>query len=119
MKTITKPYFKCDFCGKKQFRKCDMTRHEKWCKKNPLNDHACFHYCKHLIKDKIVSVDAYDGEQFSSLCTFQCAVTKKFMYSSIAERRKLVDRLPKGTERMPLHCNLYEDKDYGINENWD
>jgi len=100
--------FQCEFCGKKQYRKNDMSLHEKWCKKNPKNDHKCFQHCVHLIKSR-EEIDC-DREWPSTRCTFQCNVTKKFLYSSIAERRKIVPLLDKSVERMPLECRFYIDR---------
>jgi hypothetical protein len=113
MKEAVVPVFTCDYCGKKQFRKCDMSRHEKWCKKNPNNDHKCFQYCKHLLK----SEEEYEGhsnqdydETFSGKKTvFTCALTKQKMYSFIAERKKLPVVNESDVIRMPLECKSYGD----------
>lgn len=106
MEIINQPYFKCDFCGKKQFRKSDMSLHEKWCKKNPNNQHTCFKYCKHLIK----SEEEYEGFDYVGLKTvFTCDILKQKMFSFIAERKKLPIINEAGAVRMPLECDKYED----------
>lgn len=112
MQIIEKPYFKCDFCGKRQFRKGDMTLHERWCKKNPANMHKCFQYCKHLVKDKEdYDVELSFDEGYSSKRTiFICGLTGQKMYSSIAERRKLPVVNEPDTIRMPLECDKYKDQ---------
>ncbi len=97
--------FQCDHCGKKQFRKCDMTQHEKWCFKNENNKHKCFQYCKHLIRSKEFIEEG--GYQMKTV--FTCGVTKKNMFSYKAERRKISHYTP-DAERMPLKCEFYEDR---------
>jgi len=106
--------YECEYCGKKQFRKGDMTKHEKWCKKNPNNNHKCFQYCKHLIKED----EEYSGSDFVGNRTiFKCALTEQKMFSYIAEKRKLPIINESGNIRMPLECDKYEDKNpvYDIN----
>ncbi len=111
MKIIQAEIYKCDHCGKVQFRKCDMGKHEKWCKKNPANMHICFAYCVHLKKEK----EPYDGDEYEgSRTTFTCTKLNKKMYSFKAERRGIVKHIP-GTERMPLECDSYLDRD----KNWE
>ena len=107
MKIIETTVYQCDYCGKKQYRKCDMTKHEKWCKKNPKNDHKCFQYCVHLVRDR---EDCYDeGESPKTRRTFTCSLLNKKMYSYIAERRDIVRNLY-DCERMPLQCDSYKDR---------
>jgi hypothetical protein len=113
MKIETVSVFTCDYCGKKQFRKCDMSVHEKWCKLNPNNQHKCFQYCKHLIKTE----EEYEGttydEVFIGLRTiFTCDILKQGMYSFIAERRKLPIVNEENTVRMPLECDKYKDQNF-------
>lgn len=110
MKIIETPHFKCDFCGKKQFRKSDMTKHEKWCKRAPNNMHKCFYYCKHLIKsDEDYEGVGYNGEYLGRRTVFTCGVLNKKMYSFIAERKKLPVISEVDNIRMPLECDKYED----------
>src|SRR5580698_8853870 len=92
--------FKCDFCGKKSFRKGDTTRHEKWCPANPNNKHACFNDCKHLIRGE----EEYEGrdEYVGKKSTFTCALTMQKMFSYIAERKKLPVVSEKDAARMPV-----------------
>lgn len=105
MKIIETTIYVCDHCKKKQYRKGDMTLHEKWCKKNPANKHMCFEFCKHLIK----SDRDYEGEEYGGTKTvFTCAKTGKEMYSFIAERRKLPVVSDGTSIRMPLECDLFE-----------
>lgn len=120
MTKIDKPYFKCDFCGKKQFRECDMAKHEKWCKKNPKNEHTCFQHCKHLIKsEEEYEGVSYDGEYEGKRTVFTCAVNSQKMFSFIAERRNLPVIKEPNTIRMPLDCDKYkamyaDDFSYGL-----
>jgi hypothetical protein len=105
MKITTANIYQCDHCGKRQFRLCDMSRHEKWCKKNPNNQHTCYQYCKHLIKEE----EEYQGSDYVGKRTiFKCAVTEQKMYSYIAEKKKLPIVKEDGNIRMPLECDKYE-----------
>lgn len=98
--------YKCEHCNKKQFRKGDMTRHEKYCKKNPANMHKCFQFCIHLAKSREPIEGTGDYEEYSKTrCTFTCKATNKKLYSFIAERRNIV---MEGEERMPLECPLFK-----------
>jgi hypothetical protein len=100
--------YKCDHCGKKQFRKGDMTKHEKWCKGNPNNRHKCFQYCNHLIKED----EEYEGSDFvGSRTIFKCGLTEQKMFSYIAERKRLPIINENDNIRMPVECDKYEDPD--------
>lgn len=111
MTEITTPHFKCDFCGKKQFRKSDMVKHEKWCKLNPNNKHICFAYCKNLIKsEEDYEGISSDGEYLGRRTVFTCTALNQKMYSFIAERRKLPIIRDPDTIRMPLDCDKYVDQ---------
>jgi hypothetical protein len=109
------PVFTCDFCGKKQFRKCDMTLHERWCKKNPNNLHKCFEFCIHLKKYEVEyeGTDRYGEEYLGKKTEFTCDVLKKQMFSFIAEKRRLPVINELHTSRMPLECDKY-DNGYGF-----
>ncbi len=105
--------YKCDHCGKKQFRKCDMTQHEKWCKENPSNMHKCFQFCPNLIKteEEYEGCDHYEpGDTYVGKKTvFTCAKTGQKMYSFKAEKRKLPVVNEEGVIRMPLQCEHFKD----------
>ncbi len=100
--------YKCEHCKKVMFRKCDMSRHEKWCNKAPENKHKCFEYCIHLQKGREV-IDEDDFPYGATRRTFTCGVTGQKMYSSIAERRDIVRELY-DCVRMPLECKDYHDR---------
>lgn len=89
--------WQCEFCGVKQFR--NNKRHEKFCRKNPNNQHQCFEFCKHL--KRIV--------EFPNTI-FICDVTKKSMYSYLAEKKEwqFPKEFFKENERMPLTCKYFE-----------
>lgn len=108
MKIIEGKIYTCDFCGKRQFRQCDMTKHEKWCKENPNNMHKCFQYCKHLVKGKEDYNGGGNDEWQPQRTTFTCALLNKQMFSFKAERRGITKHLD-GVERMPLQCDKYDD----------
>lgn len=117
MKIIETTIYKCDYCKKIQYRKCDMTKHEKWCKHNPANAHRCFQHCIHLVK----SEEEYDGSTFDNenytgkRTLFHCELTLQKMYSFIAERRQLPVLKEQDVVRMPLECDKYKDNYYDIN----
>jgi len=108
MKIETMPVYTCEFCGKKQFRKSDMTKHEKWCKHNPNNQHACFKYCNHLIREEEYYGTGESDCPSGKKTIFTCALTNQTMYSFIAERRKLGVVTEGDTVRMPLECDKYD-----------
>jgi len=89
------------------FGKGAMSRHEKYCKENPNNQHKCFDYCKHLKREVFQSVDDY--ENYSRRTDMTCMVTGKKMYSFKFEKNytKPATAL-NGLERMPLKCDLHE-----------
>ncbi len=121
MKIEQATIYRCDHCGKVQFRKGDMTKHEKWYKLNPTNLHACFKFCQNLIKsEERYEVDggysAY-GNGYSGMRTvFTCKVTGMEMYSFIAERRKLPVVNDGNSIRMPIQCDHYKNPENLIDD---
>lgn len=104
--------YKCEHCSKFYLQKRWIERHEKFCHKNPNNQHKCFQFCKHL--EKIThSID--DSERSSGTYTeFRCKKLDKYLYSFKAEKHTnpfLMERLD-GCERMPLECSDYSDANY-------
>jgi hypothetical protein len=96
--------FKCEFCGKKSFRKCDTTRHEKFCRKNPINNHLCFNECRNLVR----SEEEYAGYDYiGKKSVFTCGLSGQRMFSYIAERKRLPVVNEKDAVRMPLICDKY------------
>jgi len=102
---------KCDYCGKKHFRKGDATRHEKYCSQNPANNHLCFQMCKNLVQGKEEYEGCKDEIKFTGTrTTFTCQLTGQKMYSYIAERKRHPVVTEPDTIRMPLECDKYESK---------
>lgn len=103
----------CKFCGKlyKQRAHHHCAKHEKFCPKNPQNDHPCFKNCKHLVSGHENVIDHYTGETITSERTFHCAVTRDEMHSYIAER--INHPCVESTTRMPLECEHYEEETFG------
>jgi hypothetical protein len=79
-------------------------RHEKYCKKNPLNNHRCFQRCQHLIKDSDYLEDG-NGNRYGTCTIFTCDITGKDMYSYKAEKSLYIEC---DGERMPLECEHYQ-----------
>ncbi len=100
---------KCDYCGKKYFRKCDASRHERYCSQSPANNHLCFQQCKHLIRGE-EPYEGYSGnlEFTGNRTTFTCQLTGQKMYSYIAERKRHPVVNESDTIRMPLECDKYK-----------
>lgn len=85
-------------------------RHERFCSKNPENQHKCFEFCLHLIRERnVIECDHVET-------TFICRKTGRDMYSYIAERRGLVGKMPETTIRMPIFCPHYMDDTAAILE---
>lgn len=107
MKTTHETVYRCEHCNRGMFRAGAMSRHEKWCDKNPKNQHKCFDYCKHLEIKVNYEHDEYGsciGRNTHMLCTKQ----NLFMYSYKLEKLYLPKEEFEGLERMPLRCGLHE-----------
>lgn len=114
MKIIEKKVYYCDHCGKYHSLSAGVTsRHEKYCTSNPNNWHACFHYCKYLVKTDIPMVIGgdLDGPDIITpkRTEFTCSLLNKKLYSFRAEKKGLVKNgYVNDAERMPLKCDSYE-----------
>lgn len=107
--------YKCDHCTKKMFGAGVMSRHERFCKSNPNNDHKCFQRCDFLEKrtETVFSNDPDEPEADHFVTHFTCLKTSKKLYSYKFEKSKGFKPIYlQGLERMPLECDLYE------SENW-
>lgn len=106
--------YKCEHCSKFYLHNRWIERHEKFCHKNPNNQHKCFQFCKHLEK---LTHDVQDGAGDSTGRTyteFRCNKLNKYLYSFKAEKHTnpfLMERLD-DCERMPLECADYSDANY-------
>jgi len=105
MKTEVKKVYYCEHCRKHMLSASSMSRHEKYCRNKPENKHKCFDMCRHLKRERMVSVKGIQT-------VFSCKVTGVKMYSYLAEKKQTsyfgnpikVD----GLTRMPLDCKDYE-----------
>lgn len=104
MTTTTETVYTCDHCQRKMFRKGSMTVHERRCKNNPNNQHACLKWCKHLVK-------TYDWK--SGTHSFYCSIRPELGEMRTYKKDWQVLGYNRLT-RMPLECDKYEDK----NPNW-
>jgi len=110
MKEKITAIYRCDFCRKLYLRRVACEKHEKFCAKNPANQHACFMFCKNLVRERIEIEISGDYQDYKIQQTqFQCKASGKFMHSFIAERKGIVGYLEETTERMPLNCLFYAD----------
>jgi hypothetical protein len=90
------------------FGKGAMSRHERYCRKNPNNQHQCFKYCVHLEKthENIETGDYSDSPRITNM---RCKIKDILMFSYKFEKNtskptNALDEL----ERMPLECDLYK-----------
>jgi hypothetical protein len=83
-----------------------MSRHEKYCRFNPTNKHACFAMCVHLTRQRLINKPyGYNSTEF------KCALTGQEMYSYQLEKKQSLwpfKKLLHGI-RMPLECNVYKE----------
>lgn len=118
MKTIpNRTIYRCDFCTTHRLSAKAAQHHERYCRSNPANKHACFG-CEFLVVDRQVVGVAEDGnplvERYQS---FTCAKRQLSMYSYVAERRGLVEKLGPEVVRMPLQCSDYEPEQFDSIQN--
>jgi len=112
MKKTNETVYRCDHCNKAMVSAGFMKLHERMCKKNPNNQHQCFKYCKHLIKEQFDIKDGYGHNIGSSEISFTCAKIPDIeMYSYKLERYSSKSGRISGLTRMPLECELYESLD--------
>ena len=108
--------YKCDFCGKKLFRKHAMSNHEEVCFNNPKNFKACMD-CKFLEK---IQIDAPWNQGHPDYCsnekqvsTFNCNKLDKMMFPFSIERKKLHIKYDTyaDQEPMPNQCDSHEQRE--------
>lgn len=102
MKALQRTIYRCDFCTKHRLTKAAAENHERYCKHNPNNKHACFG-CQNL---RVVDGEAPDGSRCKQ---FTCEAFERRLYSYVAERRNLLYEHILGPDcmRMPLECPAY------------
>lgn len=120
--------YQCSFCRKKQFRKCDMAKHEARCTSNPLNWSAC-EQCRHLSEIEVkyqafIDVDEFTGTTERTTKGFFCSKLNQKMYPFKAKRKGYVDRFPetfKDQVQMPSVCDVREELSLEeiINRGWE
>lgn len=112
MKVIpNRTLFRCDYCTKHRLTKAAAQRHEQFCRHNPNNKHKCFG-CEHLVVTSQAAAVGPEGQlHHAGRQSFTCAKLGLEMYTYVAERRDIVDRLG-AVERMPLRCDHYEPEQY-------
>lgn len=101
------PTYHCGYCSKYYIRKYHAGRHEKFCKHNPQNKHACFELCEHL---EMSTNTETRGLRFKE---FRCKKLNKMLYSFKAEKSAIKHFSETYAEngilieRMPLDCTHY------------
>ena len=84
-----------------------MSRHEKFCSRNPINQRACYD-CKHLQEIK-VTIETGEGYFFKK--GFYCPIIDKKLYPVAAEKKNLPGRYPetfKDQNKFMLMCCYHE-----------
>lgn len=103
--------YRCEYCTKHRLTKAAAQRHELFCRYNPANRHKCFS-CEHLVVVSQAAAVGQEGQlQHAGRQSFTCAKLGVDMYTYVAERRKIVDKLGE-VSRMPLTCLDYEPEQY-------
>ena len=112
MKTTTEKVYHCEHCKKHMLSAASMSRHEKYCRYNPLNKHKCFDLCRFLVSKRQLKEGGDPSNPGSYIRTFTCEKTGQKMYSYLAIK-KMTSYLGNpikiaGLVRMPLSCNDYQ-----------
>lgn len=106
--------YRCDYCMKHRLTKAAAVRHELFCRYNPNNRHKCFD-CEHLVRTDAAAAIGADGElKHEGRQAFTCAKFGHDMYTYVAERRKIVEKLG-DVIRMPLECSGHEYETFNSN----
>ena len=103
-----KSVYYCEYCSKYYLHQGYARIHEKWCKKNPKNDVACFRFCDHLG----ISKGREEGE-FRYATHYRCAIKKVNMHSPLIDKipdKEYVRDVKDSTEAMPFECEHFESK---------
>lgn len=112
MRTIpNRTIYRCDHCPKHYLSKGAAERHEQFCRRNPNNKHRCFG-CEHLVATQEATGVDKDGNLRTAGKRFACAKFGRDMYSYVAERRELTQRMPADVVRMPLECTGFEPESF-------
>jgi len=111
MKTELKKVYYCDYCKKHGLSAGSISRHERFCKLNPVNKCKCFNHCVSLKKSaKLISPHCDPESSYSYKTTFTCMLTGQKMYSYLLEKKaNFKSEYIKDLVRMPLECNLYKE----------
>ena len=89
--------YECEWCGKKMLRKSSMTRHEKFCTRNPENVSMC-RKCENMnvYLEKLPEDSDYLTD--SEIRVFRCMVTGKRLCSP-----KFAKRYPEISKMLVSH----------------
>lgn len=127
MRTTIQKIYHCEHCKKHMLSAASMSRHEKYCRRNPVNMHKCFDMCSFLKRNTELIEGKSPCINSSYRTVFMCLKTYKRMFSYLAEKKatsyfgcpmKYDDLI-----RMPLHCKDHQymsdneiEKRFGINQ---
>ena len=111
MKTINKPYYKCDHCRKVYQIKSACEKHEPGCKKNPANYQPCFD-CDHICKKKVEIThfdhDGYDYQTQKEIlfCNSKEVFIHPYWISNPYLQEDIEDEIE--NIQMPNNCDDYK-----------
>lgn len=106
--------YRCEHCSKYRLTKAAAARHELFCRHNPANRHRCFG-CQFLVVERVAAGIGRNGELVEKGHQhFTCAKTAQDMYSYVAERRKMLEKLGPDVVRMPTECGMYEPEHFDL-----
>jgi len=94
-KAEVRQIWRCVYCNKYYLVRHACETHERYCGKNPTNDHKCLKYCKHL-RDGGIGIER-----------FWCASLREPLYSFGAERSPSMHGHLGNMVRMPHECEHY------------
>lgn len=112
MKITQRKVYQCEFCKRNMLSAGSMSRHEKFCKENPNNQHKCFDWCVHL--EKSLEDIGYrsgnpDDDERIRITHMTCLKLNKKMYSFKLEKKaNFKPAYIVGLERMPLECEHHQ-----------
>lgn len=104
--------YECGHCRKIYRSIRGVTRHEKYCHKNPENNFTCG-LCKHFVEEEVMRPSVYDSEQMERRKRLFCSKFNKVLYSAGMEGKGYLKRYPASfvdAMKMTYDCKEFEGK---------
>lgn len=112
MKKTSETVYRCDFCGKRYYKKNFAQYHEELCFHNPENKRPCFD-CHSLVKKKATYYrdNPTGGDIETKVLLFYCTKHKLFLWTpQNTIKANMIDTGE--SEAMPINCDDYEGRDF-------